>query len=140
MLLRSRLPPVASNNASLLPLLAAAAGHYVIIVSSGAVGLGCQRLGPAQRPTKLAQKQALAAIGQVHLMRYYEDILNALRLVSEFRMLQTLQCMHCSKAERTFRCMCAKCLRTTLAPLSIVVVEAAEHYTSQCILQLLHLA
>jgi glutamate 5-kinase len=56
-------------------------GHYVIIVSSGAVGVGCQRLGLAQRPTKLAQKQALAAIGQVHLMRYYEDILNALGLV-----------------------------------------------------------
>jgi glutamate 5-kinase len=45
------------------------------------VGVGCQRLGLAQRPTKLAQKQALAAIGQVHLMRYYEDILNALGLV-----------------------------------------------------------
>jgi hypothetical protein len=43
--------------------------------------VGCQRLGLAQRPTKLAQKQALAAIGQVHLMRYYEDILNALGLV-----------------------------------------------------------
>lgn len=57
-------------------------GHYVIIVSSGAVGVGCQRLGLSQRPTKLAQKQALAAIGQVHLMRYYEDILNALGLVS----------------------------------------------------------
>lgn len=57
-----------------------AKGHYVIIVSSGAVGVGCQRLGLSQRPTKLAQKQALAAIGQVHLMRYYEDILNALGL------------------------------------------------------------
>eukprot|EP00882_Tetradesmus_deserticola_P012459 GHRQ01013202.1.p1 GENE.GHRQ01013202.1~~GHRQ01013202.1.p1 ORF type:complete len:204 (+),score=62.82 GHRQ01013202.1:232-843(+) len=55
-----------------------AKGHYVIIVSSGAVGVGCQRLGLAQRPTKLAQKQALAAIGQAHLMRYYEDILCAL--------------------------------------------------------------
>lgn len=57
------------------------AGHYVIIVSSGAVGVGCQRLGLTHRPTKIAQKQALAAVGQVHLMRYYEDILNALGLV-----------------------------------------------------------
>eukprot|EP00878_Enallax_costatus_P014066 GHUV01014710.1.p1 GENE.GHUV01014710.1~~GHUV01014710.1.p1 ORF type:complete len:460 (+),score=92.12 GHUV01014710.1:380-1759(+) len=55
-------------------------GHYVIIVSSGAVGVGCQRLGLTSRPTKIAQKQALAAVGQVHLMRYYEDILNALGL------------------------------------------------------------
>lgn len=58
-------------------------GHYVIIVSSGAIGVGCQRLGLASRPTKIAQKQALAAIGQVHLMRYYEDILTALGLVSQ---------------------------------------------------------
>jgi glutamate 5-kinase len=58
-----------------------AAGHYVIIVSSGAIGVGCQRLGLSARPTKIAQKQALAAIGQVHLMRYYEDILTALGLV-----------------------------------------------------------
>lgn len=57
-------------------------GHYVIIVSSGAIGVGCQRLGLSSRPSKIAQKQALAAIGQVHLMRYYEDILNALGLVS----------------------------------------------------------
>jgi len=44
--------------------------------------VGCQRLGLSSRPAKIAQKQALAAIGQVHLMRYYEDILNALGLVS----------------------------------------------------------
>lgn len=53
----------------------------MIIVSSGAIGVGCQRLGLTARPTKIAQKQALAAIGQVHLMRYYEDILTALGLV-----------------------------------------------------------
>lgn len=57
-----------------------AKGHYVIIVSSGAIGVGCQRLGLSTRPSKIAQKQALAAIGQVHLMRYYEDILTALGL------------------------------------------------------------
>lgn len=62
-------------------LYADLSGHYVIIVSSGAIGVGCQRLGLSSRPTKIAQKQALAAIGQVHLMRYYEDILTALGLV-----------------------------------------------------------
>ena len=54
----------------------------MIIVSSGAVGVGCQRLGLRERPSALAQKQALAAVGQVHLMRFYEDLLNALGLVS----------------------------------------------------------
>ncbi|KAI8467687.1 MAG: Aspartate/glutamate/uridylate kinase [Monoraphidium minutum] len=55
-------------------------GHFVILVSSGAIGVGCQRLGLAVRPTKIAQKQALAAVGQVHLMRYYEDFFQALGL------------------------------------------------------------
>lgn len=55
-------------------------GHHVILVSSGAVGVGCQRLGLTSRPTQLARKQALAAVGQVHLMRYYEDFLSSLGL------------------------------------------------------------
>ncbi|GAB4816496.1 hypothetical protein N2152v2_003542 [Parachlorella kessleri] len=57
-------------------------GLNVIIVSSGAVGVGCQRLGLAVRPSGLAQKQALAAVGQQHLMRYYDDFFSALGLNS----------------------------------------------------------
>ena len=53
----------------------------MVIVSSGAVGVGAQRLGLAQRPKEIAQKQALAAVGQVHLMRFYEDFFHALGLV-----------------------------------------------------------
>lgn len=48
---------------------------------SGAVGVGCQRLRLCTRPDNLAQKQALAAVGQVHLMRYYDDLFTALDLV-----------------------------------------------------------
>lgn len=81
---------------SIPPSCVFVAGHYVIIVSSGAVGVGCQRLGLANRPTKLAQKQALAAVGQVHLMRYYEDILNALGLVScGVHSMRTADCSGC---------------------------------------------
>ena len=58
-------------------------GHNVVLVSSGAVGVGCQRLGLTTRPDSLAQKQALAAVGQVHLMRYYDDLFSALGVVSE---------------------------------------------------------
>lgn len=49
---------------------------------SGAVGVGCQRLKLCVRPDSLAQKQALAAVGQVHLMRYYSDLFGAVDLVS----------------------------------------------------------
>ena len=57
------------------------AGYKVVLVSSGAIGVGCQRLKLAARPKSLAQKQALAAMGQVYLIRYWEDFLDALGLV-----------------------------------------------------------
>jgi glutamate 5-kinase len=53
---------------------------HVILISSGAVGVGCQRLGLEKKPSDLAKKQALAAIGQVHLMRFYEDLFSAVGL------------------------------------------------------------
>jgi glutamate 5-kinase len=53
-------------------------GHRVILVSSGAVGVGCTRLGLAQRPTTTAIKQAVAAVGQGRLMRIYDDFFTAL--------------------------------------------------------------
>ncbi|KAG1659378.1 hypothetical protein FOA52_007841 [Chlamydomonas sp. UWO 241] len=53
-------------------------GHSVIVVTSGAVGIGCHRMKIGKKPQVLAKKQALAAIGQVHLMRYYEDFFEAL--------------------------------------------------------------
>ena len=56
-------------------------GHRVVVVSSGAIGVGCLRLGIKTRPSAMAQKQALAAVGQVHLMRYYEDFFSAVGLV-----------------------------------------------------------
>ena len=49
-----------------------AKGTEIIIVSSGAVGLGMGRLGLAKRPRKLAKKQACAAIGQSLLMQTWQ--------------------------------------------------------------------
>jgi len=55
-------------------------GYSVVLVSSGAVGVGCQRLKLATKPTNMATKQALAAVGQLHLMRYYDDFFSAVGL------------------------------------------------------------
>lgn len=52
-------------------------GNDVVIVSSGAVGVGCQKLGLDERPSELSERQALAAVGQGHLMRFYEDVFTA---------------------------------------------------------------
>ena len=53
-------------------------GHGVVLVSSGAVGVGCQRLGLKTRPTGLAKLQALAAIGMPRLMHHYETLFSTL--------------------------------------------------------------
>lgn len=49
------------------------AGRSVVLVSSGAVALGGQRLGLEGRPRSIARLQAAAAAGQSLLMRAYED-------------------------------------------------------------------
>jgi glutamate 5-kinase len=48
------------------------AGREVLIVSSGAVGLGVLRLGDRERPRSIPEKQAAAAIGQIDLCRRFE--------------------------------------------------------------------
>jgi glutamate 5-kinase len=47
-------------------------GREVILVSSGAVGLGTRRLGLDERPILIPEMQAAAAIGQIDLCRRYE--------------------------------------------------------------------
>jgi glutamate 5-kinase len=55
-----------------------AQGLEVLVVSSGAVGLGAERLGLAARPTAVAQVQACAAVGQSRLMALYDDAFDRL--------------------------------------------------------------
>ena len=55
-----------------------AEGLEVLVVSSGAVGLGMERLGLHTRPTVVAQVQACAAIGQSRLMALYDDAFDRL--------------------------------------------------------------
>src|SRR6266481_9815258 len=58
-------------------IAAIAQGRTPVVVSSGAVALGVERLGLAQRPKEMAMKQAAAAAGQSRLMRLYDDELEA---------------------------------------------------------------
>ncbi len=50
------------------------AGHQVILVSSGAIGMGVGKLGLLQRPTDIPGKQAAAAVGQCELMYIYDKL------------------------------------------------------------------
>lgn len=49
-------------------------GINLLIVSSGAMGCGMDRLGIQERPTALRLKQATAAVGQSRLMHLYEAL------------------------------------------------------------------
>ena len=51
---------------------AMARGDQVVLVTSGAVGLGCQKLAMSSRPDTVVALQAAAAIGQGALMALYE--------------------------------------------------------------------
>ncbi|KAK0753317.1 glutamate 5-kinase [Schizothecium vesticola] len=54
-------------------------GHRVIIVSSGAIGVGLRRMDVEKRPKHLPQLQALAAIGQCRLMSLWDSLFTHLR-------------------------------------------------------------
>ncbi len=47
-------------------------GREIILVSSGAIGVGCVKLGLPKRPNELRRKQAAAAVGQCELMHLYD--------------------------------------------------------------------
>lgn len=50
------------------------AGHEIILVSSGAIGMGVGKLGLSRRPNDIPTKQAAAAVGQCELMYTYDKL------------------------------------------------------------------
>lgn len=49
-------------------------GHKVVIVSSGAIGVGLRKMNYDKRPKHLPRIQALAAIGQCHLLGIWDQL------------------------------------------------------------------
>ena len=49
-------------------------GKEIVLVSSGAVGAGMERLGLTEKPKTIPEKQAAAAVGQGVLLHVYEKI------------------------------------------------------------------
>ena len=50
------------------------AGHEIVLVSSGAIGMGVGKLGLSGRPEDMPGKQAAAAVGQCELMYTYDKL------------------------------------------------------------------
>lgn len=57
-------------------------GVEVVIVSSGAVALGCQMLQYRRKHLTLDKKQACAAVGQIYLTHHYQSLLQQHNLVA----------------------------------------------------------
>ena len=59
-------------------------GHDLILVSSGAIGLGVGKLNLSEKPEDMASKQAAAAIGQCELMYFYDkQFMNYNHIISQ---------------------------------------------------------
>jgi len=52
----------------------------VIIVSSGAIALGCKKLNLNKKKLKLDKSQAVASIGQIELMNLYQNVCKKLKI------------------------------------------------------------
>ncbi len=91
-------------------------GKQVILVSSGAIAEGIQRLGWKSRPRALNELQAAAAVGQMRLAQAYEDAF-------EQHGIQTAQILltHDDLSGRT-RYLNAKSTLKTLLQLNIVPI------------------
>ena len=50
------------------------AGHEIVLVSSGAIGMGVGKLNLRERPADMPTKQAAAAVGQCELMYVYDQL------------------------------------------------------------------
>lgn len=72
-----------------------AAGHQVVVVSSGAIAAGLPPLGMAdRRPSDLPTLQAVAAVGQHRLLRTWDDHLGPHGLVAGQVLLAPLDFVH----------------------------------------------
>jgi glutamate 5-kinase len=91
-------------------------GKQVVLVSSGAIAEGCQRLGWSRRPDGVHQLQAAAAVGQMGLCQAYESAFRAYGLGTAQILLT-----HEDLADRT-RYLNARSTLTTLLNLNVVPI------------------
>lgn len=91
-------------------------GHSVILVSSGAIGMGVGKLNLKERPTDIAGKQAAAAVGQCELMYLYDREFGAYnRTVAQI--LLTAPDLKCSDRLLKFRSTVERLLELGALPI-----------------------
>jgi len=92
------------------------AGNEVILVSSGAIGMGVGKLRLGERPRDIAGKQACAAVGQCELMYTYD------KLFSEYnhtvaQLLLTASDLSCEDRHEKFNNTMTRLLELAVLPI-----------------------
>ena len=91
-------------------------GHNIILVSSGAIGMGVGKLNLASRPKDIAGKQAAAAVGQCELMYIYDKEFGAHnRTVAQI--LLTAPDLKCEDRHKKFEATVKKLLEYGVLPI-----------------------
>ncbi len=91
-------------------------GHEIVLVSSGAIAEGMQRLGWTTRPTSIHDLQAAAAVGQMGLVQAYESCFREHNLHAAQVLLT-----HADLADRE-RYLNARATLTTLLSLRVIPI------------------
>jgi glutamate 5-kinase len=90
--------------------------HEVLMVSSGAIAEGMQRLGWTKRPQEIHQLQAAAAVGQMGLVQVYESCFARFNLRTAQVLLTNADLAHPERREN------AKATLDTLLHLGVVPI------------------
>jgi glutamate 5-kinase len=92
------------------------AGHELIMVSSGAIGMGVGKMNLREKPQDMPGRQAMAAVGQVELMYVYD------RLFSQYshtvaQILLTGEDLHDEKRLANFEATIERLLELSAIPI-----------------------
>ena len=91
------------------------AGHEVILVSSGAIGMGVGKLNLPGRPSDMPSKQAAAAVGQCELMYVYDKLFQEYNHTVA-QILLTGEDLHDQTRHGNFTCTVTKLLELGALP------------------------
>ena len=91
------------------------AGRKLVLVSSGAIGVGVGKLGLEHRPEETEKKQALAAIGQCELMFLYDKFFGEYNHTVA-QVLLTADVVHYEKGRRNVQNTFAELLKMGVIP------------------------
>src|SRR3954447_7311980 len=111
------------------------AGREIVLVSSGAVGMGMRVLGLKDRPRSLGNRQACAAVGQGHLMSLYTDAFARFDVVAA-QVLLTQEDLADRDRALNLRTTLMRLLELGAIPVlnendSVSIAELVEHRRSQ---------